>query len=950
MKTVCKPQVSIPNIAATLFAQILIGIGSVLALNTSDPVVYTVPAFPTVNDTVTIFFDASEGNGALADFAGPIYAHTGVITNRSTNGSDWKHVIGNWGTADARTRMTKVDSNRYALSYQISDFYGITPGEEVLQMAFVFRNTAGSIVGRDANGSDIFVEVFPPDQGLFLTVRSPTTDHRVVLSGDSILIDLVLNDSAALTVSDNDSTIYQGQTDQAQFYFTPADLGPHHMQFRAMSPDTTITINRKYLVLASEQVLTEPPADTRNGINYFTDSTYLFRLFAPEKKFVFLLTAHGDYQIDQELLMNKSADGIFWLEVPHLFFSENRHTYQYLVDGLITVADPYAQVVLDPNNDQEVRQNVLDRLPAYPEGAEGIVTVFDSLPSTYAWIMSDFQKPQKRQLVIYELLLRDFLADHSFQSLTDTLDYLAKLGINAIELMPINEFEGNDSWGYNPSFHSAVDKYYGHPDELRAFIDAAHARGIAVILDVVFNHAFSQSPLAQLYWDQANFRPAPDNPWLNVTPRHPFNVGYDFNHESAATKEWVKSILSTWINEFRFDGFRFDLSKGLTQFNSGSNAGLMAQYDAGRIAILKDYADHIWSLDSTSYVIMEHFAENREEQELSDYGMMLWGNVNHVFGEAAKGFRTNLDGADYTARGWNDPHLIAYMESHDEQRIGYRVQNEGDREDGYNTRELKTALERMAAISTIYYTIPGPKMLWQFGELGYDFSINRCTDGSINSGCRLSRRPIRWDYLEDADRRQLFNITSSLIKLRNTYPTFTTDDFTFNDANLFIKSVELRHPDFDAFSLVNFRVTTSSVIPKFPYSGIWYEYFSGDSIVVDDLNARMDLKPGAYRIYTSMRLDPPDLQTTASRDFRVASELQLYPNPVAPEQSFHIDNSGISGKSILRITDAVGRIVHEEKISSDRSGLVVKSPSSPGTYFIHLQNPRGDWKGKILVQ
>ena len=130
--------------------------------------------------------------------------------------------------------------------------------------------------------------------------------------------------------------------------------------------------------------------------------------------------------------------------------------------------------------------------------------------------------------MIYELMLRDFLQDHSYTSLIDTLDYFERLGINAIELMPIQEFEGNQSWGYNPSFHMAVDKYYGTRDQLRTFIDSAHARGIAVILDVVFNHAFSQSPLAQLYWDEANFRPAANNPWLNVTARHPFNVGYDF--------------------------------------------------------------------------------------------------------------------------------------------------------------------------------------------------------------------------------------------------------------------------------------------------------------------------------------------------------------------------------------------------------------------------------------
>ena len=93
----------------------------------------------------------------------------------------------------------------------------------------------------------------------------------------------------------------------------------------------------------------------------------------------------------------------------------------------------------------------------------------------------------------------------------DTLNYLEELGINAIELMPVNEFEGNNSWGYNPSFHMALDKYYGTPEAFKALVDACHARGIAVILDVVYNHVFSQSPLAKLYWDPIAFKPTIDN-------------------------------------------------------------------------------------------------------------------------------------------------------------------------------------------------------------------------------------------------------------------------------------------------------------------------------------------------------------------------------------------------------------------------------------------------------
>lgn len=98
--------------------------------------------------------------------------------------------------------------------------------------------------------------------------------------------------------------------------------------------------------------------------------------------------------------------------------------------------------------------------------------------------------------MVYELLVRDLgLENRNYQTLTDSLDYLANLGVTAIELMPINEFEGNDSWGYNPSFYFAADKAYGDRHSLKTFINECHNRGIAVIQDIALNHSFGQNPM-----------------------------------------------------------------------------------------------------------------------------------------------------------------------------------------------------------------------------------------------------------------------------------------------------------------------------------------------------------------------------------------------------------------------------------------------------------------------
>jgi hypothetical protein len=599
-------------------------------------------------------------------------------------------------------------------------------------------------------------------------------------------------------------------------------------------------------------------------------------------------------------------------------------------------------------------------LPSFPdlpliENTTGIsqpfVTAFDREQVPYDWEASTYQRPKRENLVIYELLIRDFLHDHNYQSLTDTLDYFERLGVNAIELMPVNEFEGNISWGYNPSFHMAVDKYYGSGTDLKRFIDEAHKRNIAVILDVVFNHCFSQSPFFQLYWDNQLFRPSPDNPWLNVVPRHPFNVGFDFNHESPFTKRWVKHVLGHWITEYRFDGFRFDLSKGLTQFYSGNNADLMAQYDAGRIAIIKDYADHIWSQDSTAYVILEHFAYNDEEIELSDYGMMLWGNMNHQFNEAAMGYRSDLEGADYTFRGWNEPHLIAYMESHDEERLMYRLLNYGDSDGDYNTRELTTALQRIETASAIFYSIPGPKMLWQFGELGYDFPINYCEDGTINNNCRLDPKPIRWDYLLDYRREHLRKVIEALLHLRNSYPTFSTEDFIFRDGNYFLKTVHLNHPEMDAAVLANFRVVNSDVNPLFQYPGTWYEYFTGDSLEVTDTQEKITFGPGEYRIYTSKRIVPPGGFISSTRELPV-QDIDLFPTLVTYESEIHaLLPRGSAIRSVM-ISDMMGRVVDHSSYLRDADIVMISMPShlTPGMYVVTVRTEDGLFVGRIVKQ
>ncbi|RYY32092.1 MAG: alpha-amylase, partial [Sphingobacteriaceae bacterium] len=334
----------------------------------------------------------------------------------------------------------------------------------------------------------------------------------------------------------------------------------------------------------------DPPVtntDTTNlkeGVTFINNGTSaLLRLYAPNKLRVSVIGEFNSWNATATP-MTKMADGVSWWARVDNLDPNTEYAYQYLINGTLKVADPYTEKILDPNNDQWITASVYPNLKAYPSGSTTeIVSVMQANQPSYSWKVSNFTRPAKKDLVIYELLIRDFVSEHTYKATMEKLDYLKGLGINAIELMPVAEFEGNESWGYNDSFFFAPDKYYGTKNDLKAFVDACHEKGMAVIMDIVLNHAFGSSPMVRMYFDGATGKPTSTSPWFNVNPTHPFNVGFDFNHESPATRRFSKNVMRHWLTEYHIDGYRFDLSKGFTQVNNPDNVDAWSGYDASRI-------------------------------------------------------------------------------------------------------------------------------------------------------------------------------------------------------------------------------------------------------------------------------------------------------------------------------------------------------------------------------
>ena len=681
------------------------------------------------------------------------------------------------------------------------------------------------------------------------------------------------------------------------------------------------------------------PAGIKDGVNYVGNKVVLC-FYAPSTSFVYAIGEFSNWSALPAYLMKRTADGLrYWIDLG-VQEAGKEVAYQYWVDGKLAVADPLTEKILDPNNDGSIPATTYPSLKTYPAGAKGIVSVFESRATPYVWKTTSFTRPASSNLHVYELLVRDFVADRRYKTVADSLGYLKKLGINALELMPVAEFSGNDSWGYNPIFYTAPDKAYGTKNDLKYLIDKCHENGIAVIMDIVLNQADYENPYVKMYWDGA--KPTATSPFFNPTATHPYSVFFDFNHESPHTQWLVDVVTKYWLEEYKIDGYRFDLSKGFTQTPSGSNVDLWGQYDASRVKIWKRIYDKIRSYDASAYVVLEHFAANNEENELGNYGMLLWGNSKFDMARVAQGYTQDLSNASYKMRGFTNPSVMSYIESHDEERLMVEVTNGGKK-----VFTAQEKLERMKMAAATFFTIPGPKMIWQFGELGYDVSIN-------DNG-RTGTKPLKWTYAQDSERAKLLKVYQQLGALKTTKAIFTTTDFTVGSLSAVKRNLLTKGSDY-LLVVANPDVNSQVISASFPKTGVWYDYFSGKSFEVKDAEAKMNLLPGEFHLLTNVAWNTANLNLVpwSTPDFNIMGveneslQVKVYPNPARDMVQVDWD-SEIANETILRVLDAMGREVMQKNLTQTKgvNSTNVSTQNFPkGLYFIQLNNS----KAKLVVQ
>ncbi len=945
-----------------------------IAITSSDlysQVVTFEPSFATQFDTLTLTFDATKGNGGLAGFTGDVFLHTGVITNLSSNDSDWRYVQSGWDSYPSKLKATFLGNDKWEFQYpsSVKEFYGVPLNETVEKVSLLFRGTNDGSgnpdkVGRDIDNGDIFLTLF--EEQVAAQFIFPSKSSKIIKSSEVLEIkgkgtspsgvlnlSLKLEENIVAQTSIADSLLYS---------FSSTNEG--NFDFKLIADDgigNADSVSLKVIVSDGAKPETRP-SGLQDGITYGNDGTSVtLSLFAPGKRSVFAIGDFSDWNLDFDYEMKKDSlnpDSVwFWTEITGLT-SGQQYGFQYEVDGALRIADPYSELVLHPSGDSGISESIFPNLKPYPSGkTSNYVGVLSPGKPEYNWTATGYQRPAKEELVIYELLVRDFLGDHSFSSLIDTLDYLDRLGINAIELMPVSEFDGNESWGYNPNFHLALDKYYGTPEKFKEFVDEAHKRGIAVILDVVMNHATGQNSLYRLY-EFGN------NPYFNTLPRHAFNVFNDFNHQYSGTQYYSKRMIEYWIEEYKIDGFRWDLTKGFTQNCTAGDEVCTGNFQQDRVDLLKKYADYQWAADTDFYVIFEHLGISTEEREWADYridegkGIMLWGNMNGAYNEATMGYisGSNLNRVISESRGFQEKRLIGYMESHDEQWLMFKNISFGNSNVNYDVKELNTALGRQKLAGAFFFTLPGPKMMWQFGELGYGYGNNgeQCLkpgDGS-NGDCpsfapsRVGNKSIRWDYLNDGERVKLYKTWGAIINLRRASSAFTEPDLLTHSLDGAVKWIKIRDVDTDVVIMGNFDITGQVLDLAFPSIGTWYNYFEGTEMEIVDGNTSFSLKPGEFRIYTTRKFQTPEegiLTENEATDGTIPKNYRLhnnYPNPFNPSTKLRYDIPK-TGPVKLEVFDILGRkvanVLTGTKPAGSYSVIFDASALSSGVYIVRFK-------------
>lgn len=934
----------------------------------------TVPSPVLANQAATVTFDKT--GTPLAGYSGTIYAYVGV----TVNGVQWQNIKGSpvWGN-NSQPAMTPVTANTYTLSItpDLFTYFGVSTGSSITQICIIFRSADATIQTTDA---------FVPVGAFQYTLAAPAFNSYNFLTSGSNLTVTANNTNGAATYNliANGTTINTQTT--SNYSYTHTGITSNQVYSLQITQGIT-TFTAKFTVIINPGSTTQTlPFGMIDGINYNTSDPTRATLVlnAPFKDFVYLAGSFNNWQPTLAYAMRKDGTR-FWLELTGLTPGQP-YSYQYWVcdqtarpansPALVKTADPFSTLVLSPFDDPEIASlGVYPGLPTFPVGQEREVSVLQTGQTAYPWsaATTNFVKPKKKDLVIYEALVRDFDATRTYQDLINKIDYFKNLNINAIQLMPVMEFEGNLSWGYNSVFHMAPDKRYGPPAKLKEFIDLCHQNGIAVILDIALNHVFGRSPLERMWmldtdgdgWaNGTGFRTSAENPYINQSALHAYSVGSDINHfvitgpGANLTRTYVTRTIRTWIEDYKIDGFRWDLTKGFTNQCTSGDETCTNGYRTDRVVKLKEYADIQWVYDPNFLVIFEHLGTGgsaAEELEWADYlrsgdikGIMQWRKVTDPYANLIKGNYSDI--SSVTEKGTSvglgnmKYRFIGYAESHDEERVVYKALTETGQTQG----NLFKVHQRLSGMGAMHLLVPGPKMIWHFGELGWDRSLWTCNNGVVsfsNPDCKLDTKPQpQWteNWMSDTNRMAIYNNWAKMINLKKAEDVFENGDFAWNFSQTGSPRLDIWTSTSQTAALsyifvrTNFSDNTLNTASGFPFTGTWYNMMDNSTINVTDANMNLAIETGGFRVYGNK---PSSLSIN---EFVAMDSVSLSPNPTL---GYFTINTNPAKVDVFSLT---GQLI--KSFGTNAANQYDVSELSQGVYLVKITDSSNNQKTMRLIK
>ena len=691
------------------------------------------------------------------------------------------------------------------------------------------------------------------------------------------------------------------------------------------------------------EIIEEPiPTNVVMGPNWIDDTMYL-AIYAPGQPVMrVIVTSSGTTGTESDALTMKrdpDLEDVWWVD---LDLPNGQYEYEYLLISGNRVADPLSRRLTNGRTRMEI-------------GPGGISTADD-----YVWQSVDFSRPSLDTLIIYELHVDDFSAQGNgqgkFEDVIYRLDHLRSVGVNAIELLPITEFPGTHSWGYDPKLMSAVESRYGTPEEFKLLVDEAHARGIAVILDMVWNHVRSSSPLWEIQPDYDLNPYIKRSNELNPNETEGSWGMLDIDHFDPKTIDYIDQVNRIWLEEYRVDGFRFDATRMIGWQLSQPDLGLPAWTSSIEILdeTIYQIAEHLpsdpWLIDATSLTSSWH--DSFHDVLLTDaHGQ--YNSATTFMNQVVRLHEYSNIGNSYSDRR----QAVKYMISHDEQSILQEMVV-------FNNYSIEEALERDKFYANILFTSLGVPMIFQ----GQEFGLQTGWNDDNNNGDyeeKLQYRPIDWSVMDTDEGLSHLSHYSKLAKFRKSNPALSKGTFydlwRYEAERVIVYGYkdESEGNDNDQIVVIANFSEYDRTVTNVPFlsSGTWYDAMDTDNDIftVDGNYGEYSIEGKTAIIYSNQQwdLDINDLDIHPD-EYEV---IQAFPNPFNARVKIILNlERETSGK--VEIYDMGGKLVRSLKLglfdqgehhlywdSRSNNGISMSS----GVYIVSFRSKLNSFNTKVLL-